>query len=212
MWWNNKNSWDDTQFRYALKAYLDIRKNVDPKKELKRRAKNVGMRLIKIYKEKGVVLSEITAKVKSLGFRVKIRPKLRQLFQISKLQRKLARLQGVKGTRAMTMQQLIGKETRARRSAKGFTTTGWFPAVEKLGGNPKRQVRAGTGPRRGKLIEKLSGNNISEALVNQQPGAGTVMDKTAAPVQQVLDDEAKDMMDYVIRKQQEAAKKAGLTP
>ncbi len=191
---SNTNTWDDREFQKALKAYLNIKKNVDPKKELKRRAKNIGMKLVKIYKEKGVVLSDITAKVNSLGFRVKIRPKLRAKAKVN----------------GWNFKRMRRAEAAARRSAKGFTSTGWFPAVEKLGGNPKRQVRAGTGPRRGKLIEKLSGSNISETLVNQQPGASVVMTKAQSPIQKAMDAETLDMANYIVKKQNDAARRNGL--
>lgn len=181
---------DDREFQKSLRAYLDLRKTVDPKAELRRRAKNVGMRLVRIYKTKGVVLNEITAKVKSLGNRVKIRPKIR-------------------AKKGKTFQQMIRMELNARRSAKGFTATGWFPSVEKLGGNPKREQRPGGGPRRGKLIERLGLFETSETLVNQQPGAAHVQGKTTSLEQQALNQETADMVKYIIRKQAQAAKRNG---
>lgn len=182
--------WDDRNFKRAIGQYLDLKKNVDPVKELKRRAKNVGMRLIKIYKTKGVNLGDITAKVKSLGPRVKIRPKIR--------------------AKKISHEKMIKAELNARRSAKGFTSTGWFPSVQKLGGNPQRQSRPGTGPKRGALVEKLNGSEKSETLVNQQPGAVHVMQKDKSDIQKALDDETADMAKYIARKQNEAARKAGL--
>lgn len=181
---------DDKDFQKSLKTYLDLRKNVDPKKELRRRAKNVGMRLTRIYKTKGVSLQEITAKVNSLGSRVKIRPKIR-------------------AKKGKTFRQKIRMELSARRSAKGFTATGWFPAVEKLGGNPKRVQRPGGGPRRGKLIERMGFFEKSETLVNQQPGAAHVQGKTSALEQQALNQETADMVKYIQRKQAQAAKRSG---
>src|ERR1700744_2884535 len=74
---NNPFQGDDRTFKKALSQSLDLKKNVDPPKELKRRAKNIGLRLIKIYKQKGVELEDITAKVRSLGNRVKVRPKIK---------------------------------------------------------------------------------------------------------------------------------------
>lgn len=183
--------WDDKGFQKAIKAYCDIKKNVDLKKELKRRAKNVGMRLIKIYKDKGVVLDDITQKVRSLGTRVRIRPKI------------LAS--------GKSFKQMIAAELRARKSAKGFTSTGWFPSVEKLGGSPRREMRPGGGPRRGKLIEKLGMGEMSETLVNQQPGAEHTHDKNVTLEQQALDAETADLVTYIVRKQDEAARKNGLT-
>lgn len=180
---------DDRDFQKSLKQYLDLRKNVDPKKELRRRAKNVGMRLVRIYKAKGVVLQDITAKVRSLGGRVRIRPKIR--------------------AKHMSYRKMIAAELRARRSAKGFTATGWFPSVEKLGGNPKREQRSGGGPRRGKLIERMGLFEKSETLVNQQPGAAHVQDKTISLEQQALNQETADMVKYILRKQAQAAKRNG---
>lgn len=186
----------DRNFQKALKEYLNLRKNVDPPKELKRRAKNIGLRLIKIYKDKGVDVETISAKVNSLGNRVRVRQKIR---------RKLR-----KGNR-LTHKQMIAAELRARRSAKGFTATGWFPSVRKLGGRPSRQERTGTGPQRGKLIEKLSGSDISETLVNSQPGAVVVLDKSKNGCQKALVDETADLTKYIVRKQNEVARKQGLT-
>lgn len=189
-------TWDDRGFKAALKDYLNHRKNLDPKKELRRRAKNVGMRLVKIYKDKGVNLEDITLMVQALGDRVRIRPKIRAKT-------------GKRGGK-LTHKQMIAAELRARRSAKGFSATGWFPAIEKLGGSPKRPQRSGTGPKRGKLEENLSGSNISETLVNQQPGAAVVHDKTQTDFQEALDKETADMTVYNDRKLKEAARRNGL--
>lgn len=197
------NTWDDKNFQFALKEYCNFKKNVDPKKELRRRAKNIGMRLIKLYKDKGVSLDDITQKVKSLGVRVKIRPKLLAKTFSAKVSKK--------GKILKTPHQvLIQAELNARRSAKGFTSTGWFPAVKKLGGNPRRQERAGTGPQRGSLIEKLGDTEVSETLINNQPGAEIVLQKNEALMQKALDDETLDMVDYIIKKQNAAARKNGL--
>lgn len=201
---NKAATWDDKNFQFALKEYCNLKKNVEPKKELRRRAKNIGMRLIKIYKEKGVSLDAITQKVKSLGVRVKIRPKIRAKTFAAKLSKKGKLLH-------TPHQEMIAAELRARRSAKGFTATGWFPAVKALGGNPRRTERPGTGPQRGTLIEELgSDTEISETLVNQQPGAELVMDKNDTDIQKALDDETLDMVTYIIKKQDEVARKNGL--
>lgn len=188
---------DDRNFRRALGSYLDLKKNVEPKKELRRRAKNIGLRLVRIYKEKGVVLQDITTKVDSLreSGRVKIRPKIRAN----------AKANPSKWTYA----RMIDSELRARKSAKGFTATGWFPAVEQLGGTPRDTARR-TGPRRGKLVEKMGLLESSETLVNQQPGAVHVLDKNRGLIQQALDAETSDMVKYIARKQNEAARKNGL--
>lgn len=193
-------TWDDKAFTKALRQYLDLKKNVNPAKELRRRGKNVGIRLIKIYKEKGVVLADITDKVKSLGYRVKIRQKIRLKGKLTKRGK----------WRGITRRQMIAAELRARKSAKGFTATGWFPSVTNLGGNPKREMRSGSGPRRGKLIEKLGSGEMSETLVNQQPGAGLVQTKNRSLEQAALDAETADMVIYIDKKLREAAAKNGL--
>lgn len=185
-------SWEDAGFKKALKAYLDIKKNVDPKKELKKRAKNIGMRLIKIYKENGATPQEITAKVKSLGNHVKVRDRIKAKGQ----------------AKGLTHKQMIAAELRARRSATGVTSTGWFPAVQKLGGQPKgkKGQRAGFGS----LIEKLSGLDMSETLVNSQPGAEIVAKKADSAVQQAMNKETADMVEYITKKQDQAARSNGL--
>jgi hypothetical protein len=194
---SNPAIWDDTGFKKAIKSYLDLKKNVDPKKELRRRAKNIGMRLISTYKAKGVDLNEITRKVESLraAKRVKIRPKIRAK----------ARLNPGK----WSYDRMVSSELRARKSAKGFTATGWFPSVEQLGGKPRDKATR-TGPRRGKLIEKMGFLEKSETLVNQQPGAAHVASKTQGDMQRALDAETADMVAYIARKQDEAARRSGL--
>lgn len=187
-------TWDDTNFKKGLKDYLNLRKNIDPKKELRRRAKNVGMRLIGIFKKKGVNVSDITSKGKSLGSRLRVRPSIKAKGKL----------------RGWTWARMLRAEINARRSAKGFTSTGWFPAVEKLGGNPKRVMRPGSGPRRGKLIEQMGTFVKSETLVNEQPGAEHTAGKTAGDMQKALDDETADMVAYVDRKLREAARRNGL--
>lgn len=183
-------TWDDTRFKATIKRYCDLKKRVDLKKELRRRAKNVGMRLIKFFAERGVDVREIEDKVKSLGYRVKVRSKI-------------LKLRGKRGG-LISKKRMISLEIRARKNAKGFTSTGWFPAVEKLGGNPKDKKKR-TGPRRGFLVERFSNINKSETLVNRQPGAAHTMDKLKTPVQAALDAEVEDMMKYIHRKLQEAA-------
>lgn len=188
-------TWEDRAFMKALRQCAGLRKNIDLKKELRRRAKNVGMRLVKIYKDKGVALDTITQKVKSLGVRVRIRPKIRAK---GKLHR-------------WTYAKMIMAEARARKSAKGFASTGWFPSVEKLGGTPRRPQRPGGGPRRGKLIEKLGFGEMSETLVNQQPGAARTHDKNKQAEQQALDAETADLVKYIARKLDDTARRNGLT-
>lgn len=183
----------DKEFNKALGQYCDFRKNVDPKKELRRRAKNVGMRLIRIYKAKGVVLSDITRAGRVLGPRLKIRPKIRAMGKL----------------KGWTHKQMLAAELRARKSARGFTATGWFNPVEKLGGTPRDNQKR-TGPRRGKLVEKLTGLEQSETLVNQQPGAGHVLEKNKGLCQQALDEETADMVKYIVDRQDKAARRAGL--
>lgn len=196
-------SWDDKNFKKALRLYLDLKKNVDPVKELKRRAKNIDIKLIKLYKDKGTSLAQITQEVRALGPRVKIRPKIRAKIFNDKKGKKNKVL-------VSSHQRMINAELNARRSAKGFTATGWFPSLKKLGGAPNRKVRDGTGPERGTIVEKLTGTNISETLINQQPGASVVMKKEQSGCQKVVDAETADLTKYNIRKLNEAARKAGL--
>lgn len=186
-------TWDDVGFKKALKGYLDLKKNVDPKKELKRRAKNIGIKLIVLYKKKGVDLSDISEF--HIGDTIKIRPKIWA--------------KAKKNPKKWTYKRMVRAELNARKSAKGFTSTGWFPSVTRLGGNPNRPQRQGGGPRRGSLEEKLAGTDISETLVNSQPGAGHVHDKNKGDFQKALDLETADMVKYIARKQTEAARKAG---
>lgn len=194
--------WDDRQFMKAIKAYCDLKKNVDPKTELRRRGKNVGMRLIGIYKKEGVERSTIISKVADLGERVKLRPKIRARWKTKR--------KGKKGN-IWTYGQMIAAELRARLSAVGFTSTGWFPSTEKLGGNPRRIQRPGGGPRRGKLIEKLGFfGEMSETLVNEQPGAAHTQNKNKSLEQQALDAEVADMVKHIVKKQNEAARRNGL--
>lgn len=191
---NTGTEWQVAGFQKALKEYLNLKKNVDPKKELRRRAKNIGMRLIKLYKDKGVVLSDISEF--HIGDTIKIRPKIWA--------------KAKKNPKKWTYKRMVRAELNARRSAKGFTSTGWFPSVTKLGGSPKRQLRAGGGPHRGSLEERLCGNDISETLVNSQPGAGHVHDKNKGDFQNALNQETEDIVKYVAKKQNEAARKVGL--
>lgn len=189
-------TWDDKEFMRALRKYCDLRGTLDLKKELRRRAKNVGMKLVKLYKEKGVTLSAITQKVRALekGKTVRIRPTIRAKGRAKK----------------SSYKEMVTAELNARRSAKGFTSTGWFPAVEKLGGTPKRAIRGNGGPRRGKLVEKVGAGELSETLINQQPGAAHVLDKNKALIQQALDEETADMVVYIVKKLDESRRKNGL--
>jgi hypothetical protein len=188
-------TWDDRAFKRALRAYLDLRGNVNPKQELRRRAKNVGLKLVKIYKKESANPQKIASKIQSLGKRVKIRPKIRAKAKIA--------------PQVWTHKKMIAAELRARKAATGFTATGWFPAVEQLGGSPRDKPNR-KGPRRGKLIEKLTGNNQSETLVNSQPGASTVSLKAGDAEQKALDQETADMVAYIVRRQQQAARRNGL--
>lgn len=199
--------WDDKAFQVALKRYLDLKKNVDPPKELRRRAKNVGIKLIQLYEKKGVNLEDIT--LFAIGDNIRIRPKIRAKMHGKFRAIKRGKLKGQPGA-MWTYEEIVKRELNARRSAKGFTSTGWFPAVKKLGGSPRRQVRAGTGPQRGKLDEKLTGLSISETLINQQPGAAHVMQKNKGLAQQALDLETADLVKHVAKKENEVARRVGL--
>lgn len=188
-------SYDDSGWSKAFAQYLDIRKNIKPKPEIRRRAKNIGMRLITISKKSGPSKGEITTKVRGLSYRLRIRPSIRKRFPGNK-------------------DKQIEAELRARIRARAFTATGWFPAVEKLGGNPQGKVAqsAQRGPRRGRLVERLGIFEFSESLINDQPGAAQVMDRSGNGMQMAIEQEMRDMLKYIIRKQAEAARKAGLIP
>lgn len=197
--------YDDSGLTQALRIYFDIRKNIDPKKELRRRAKNIGMRLIRVTKEatpsKAEIVTDATTaggkkvlKSTTTGFRVRVRPSIMK--------------------RNVLWAKKVQMELRARVRSRTFTATGWFPAVERLGGTPRRK-RGVRGPKRGRLVEKFGALEMSETLINDQPGAAQTMDRAEArghSMTKVLEDERDDILKYVQRKQAEAARRAGLAP
>lgn len=183
------NSYDDTAMRAALRQYLDIKKNVDPDKEVRRRAKNVGMKLIKIFKGNAPTAAQIKADAQKIGFALKTRPGILKKH----------------GSRA----KQVKAEIAARIAARTYTATGWFPAVEALGGSPKAAARV-KGPHRGSIAQKRGSASVQVTLTNSQPGAEQTASKNGNAMQQALDLEAEDMMKYVMRKQDEEARKAGL--
>jgi Lon protease-like protein len=185
----SNTKYDDTAMRAALRQYLDLKKNVEPDKEVRRRAKNVGMKLIRIYKDNAPTVAEIKDLAVKLGYRIKTRPGI-----VKK-----------KGSRA----KQVAAEIKARIAARTFSATGWFPAVEALGGSPKIAQRI-KGPKRGSIAQKRGLASVQVTLVNDQPGAEQTASKKGNAMQQALDAETADMLKYIMRKQQEAAKKAGL--
>lgn len=178
--------YDDSGFRVALRDYLNWKKNIDPDNELKRRAKNIGMKLIRIYVKTGAQKKQIIAQVRKLGYRVKTRKRIKLL----KLPRK----------------EQIALEIKARANASGFTATGWFPAVFKLGGNPKQKS---TGKLRGTLNSSLGGVDPWVELVNQQAAAGLVAERDGGAIQKALDEERDDILIKVIQYQERAAARNG---
>lgn len=187
----------DDNLTPALKQYLDIRKNIDPAQEVRRRAKNIGMRLIRLYADAAPKASDIKSKIASLNGRVKIRPKI-------------AGRMGKNGKR-ISRKQAIARETKARIAALKLTAAGWFVPVKYLGGQPRVKGRKPMGTFRGALNEKLSGSNPSEELINLQLGAAQTDARAGGGVQKSCDAEAEDIQKYLDRKTEEAKQKAGLT-
>lgn len=183
------NTYDDRALKSALGEYLDLKKNVDPDKEIRRRAKNVGMKLIRIFKGNAPTPAQIKQAAQSAGFALKTRP-------------------GIKKKGGHRAKQ-IEAEIRARVNARTFTATGWFPAVEALGGTPKAAQRV-KGPKRGSIAQKQGKASVQVTLTNDQPGAEHTALKSGNTMQQALDMEAEDIMKYVMKKQAQAAQKAGL--
>ena len=181
--------YDDSGFNAALKKYLALRPNVEPQKELRRRAKNIGMRLIRIYKQNAPSVADIKKAAQNAGWKIKTRPAIKKR----------------KGKRA----DQVKAEINARIKARTFTATGWFPAVEALGGSP-RSKKGVRGPKRGRLVEKTGGSDMSETLVNLQPGAEHTGDKAGTAIQRAIEQERDDMLKYISRKLEQAAKKANL--
>ncbi len=193
--------YDDSGLRSALRDYLDLRKNVDPGKELKKRAINIGYKLIIIYVRTGADKEEIMQAVKALGWRVKTRLKIRQRTRVGKKGKPVK----------LTRQQQILMEMKARANAASFTSTGWFTAITALGGNPRRALKKKfKGPVRGDIKQSLRGTDPFIQLENLQPAAELVANRDGGAIQKALDEERDDILVYVMRKQDEAAAKNGL--
>lgn len=187
--------YDDSGLKEALKEYCNWRKNIDPDKELKKRAIAIGYKLVKIYVTSGAQKEQIITQLKSLGYRVRIRQRFLQRGKAARLSRK----------------KLIAMEVKARTNAVSFTASGWFAAIQRLGGNPSRGLkRKLPGVVRGDLKEKLGGVNPFIELINLQPAAALVADRDGGAIQTALDLEVADIMVYVLRKQSEVAKRNGL--
>lgn len=186
--------YDDSNFKAAFHDYCDLKKNVDPATELKRRAVNVGYKLVKIFVATGAQKEQIVQQLKSLGFRVRIRSKLALKGRMGGISRK----------------RLIALETKARANAAGFTATGWFTAIKRLGGDPKRAMKRNIGgPERGDLKKSMGLSSWIE-LINMQPAAALVGDRDGGATQKALDDERDDMLVYVFRKLDQTARRNGL--
>lgn len=186
----------DDQLTPALKQYLDIKKNLDPAQEVRRRAKNIGMRLIRMYSKVAPSVSDIISKFDSLHYRIKVRASI-------------ASKTGKKGRKLARKIQLM-KELRARINARMFTATGWFGPVERLGGKPRKENKKIRGIAPGFLLENLSGMNPSEELVNLYSGAAQDDARAGGGVKKACDEEADDIKVYLDKKNEEAAQKAGL--
>lgn len=183
------NSYDDTGLQSALKQYFDIKKNVDPDTEIRRRAKNVGMKLIRIFKGNAPTAAQITSAAKSVGYKLKTRESIKKK----------------KGSR----QGQVEAEIKARIKARTFTATGWFPAVEALGGSP-RAAKSVKGPKRGKIEQRKGSASVQVTLINEQPGAEHAAGKKGNAMQTALDMEAADIAKHVERKLAQAAQQSGL--
>lgn len=188
--------YDDSGLVAALREYMDVKKNVDPAKEIRRRAKNVGLRLVKLYGDAAPSAEVIRNTAKRIGVKMKIRQRIKDL-------------KGKKG-KGLSLKQQAAKETRARVAARKLTATGWFPAVKALGGTPRLSGSAPKGKARGSLNERLSGSNPSETLNNDQDGAERTDDRAGGGIQKALNAEMDDIQKYLDKKNQEAAQKAGL--
>jgi len=182
-------SYDDSALQASLRQYFDLKKNIDPDTEIRRRAKNVGMRLIRIYKQNAPTPTQIKADAARVDYKLKTRPAIK--------------------TKGGSRQKQVKAEIRARIQARTFTTTGWFPAVEALGGSPKVAKRV-RGPKRGKIEQKRGAASVQVTLINEQPGAEQTANKSGNATQKALDDEAADIAKYCERKLAEAAQSAGL--
>lgn len=185
-----KVTWEYNQreMNRALEAYFDIKKNLDVKKEIRRRAKNVAMRLIRLYKKEAPDASEIRQKVESLGNRVLIRGRIRKM--------------------SLSLEKKIKAEVQARINARMFTATGWFPSAEALGAQP-RTAKKMQGPRRGKIKQQFGGNKALVTMTNQQP-ATEIVDKKGDLLRKAMQGEVEDILKYVQRKMDQAARKNGL--
>jgi hypothetical protein len=182
-------TYDDSGLQSAIKEYLEIKGNIDPDKEIRRRAKNVGMKLIRIFKSNAPTKEQIQTAAKSRGYKLKTRASIKK--------------------KGGSRESQVKAEIKARVNARTFTATGWFPAVEALGGSPKIAQRV-KGPRRGKIEQKQARSSVQVTLVNDQPGAEHTATMKGNAMQQALDMEAEDIAKYVLRKQAQAARKAGL--
>jgi hypothetical protein len=181
--------YDDSGLQSALRQYFDLKKNVDPNKEIRRRAKNIGMKLIGIYKKNAPTAAQIMAELKKHGYALKVRPKIDMKG-------------GPRGKK-------LKAEIKARVNARMFSSTGWFPAVEALGGSPRIPKRV-TGPKRGKIEQRRGLASVQVTLINEQPGAEHTAEKNGNAMQTAIDREVEDMVGKIKEWQEKAAQSAGL--
>ena len=182
-------TYDDTELRASLRQYFDLKKIIEPDKEIRRRGKNIGMRLIREFKKAAPTKEEIQADAKRIDYRLKTRDSIKK--------------------KGGARQKQVKAELKARIAARTFSATGWFPAVEALGGSPKIAQRV-KGPHRGKLEQRRGAASVQVTLTNDQPGAEQTATRKGNIMQKAVDDEVADMVKYIERKQAEAAQKAGL--
>jgi len=136
--------------------------------------------------------------ITKIGFRARVRPKIRN----AKASRK-GKLVG------LSRGQQVKRELAARVRARTLTAVGWFPAAQSLGGNPKRKESV-KGQMLGSVKKELSGLSPSVTMTNAMPGAAQTDDRAGGAMQKALDAVRDDMLVYIERKQDEAARGAGL--
>jgi hypothetical protein len=104
------------------------------------------------------------------------------------------------------------KEIKRRLKFAGYVqSTGWFNVRygKKSASGAPRSLRAVSNPR-GKVVQNLSGLNPFITLINVTGGAGAFARKTGY-VDRAIKNRAKDMLTYVQKKIQDAAKRAKLS-
>lgn len=105
------------------------------------------------------------------------------------------------------------KEIKRRLKFAGYVqSTGWFNlryGKKNAKGSP-RSLRAVSNPR-GQVLQNLSGLNPFITLINTTKGAGAFAKRTGY-VNRAITNRAKDMLTFIGKKIQDAAKRAKLSP